>query len=694
MKNRFLFELGLEEIPADMIKPAAEQLRAAVGALLQDNALERESLEVFGAPRRLAFLIEGIADRQADREELILGPPKSVAFDAHGVAAPPALGFARKMGVPADQLKLVPTDRGEYVGVRRLLEGKRTTDILKEGLPRIIASISWPKNMYWQESRFRFVRPIRWLVALWNDEVIPVEFEGLTAGSTTRGHRFLGNSDVQLSSAQDYVARLREQFVLVDVDERAAKIKRELEQELPAGCRMVDDPDLLEQVAYLNEYPSVLLGGFNPEFLKIPQEILITVMRHHQKYFAVVGGDEALKPHFLTVLNTSGDPVGQIRLGHEKVLRARLEDAAFFWATDQKSRLEDRRPMLDSVLFQEKLGSYGAKTERVRQICGSLSKDESLERAALLSKCDLVTDMVREFPELQGVMGGLYARGEGEPESVWKAIYEHYKPVSLEDSSPGTENGALLSIADKIDTVVGCFGIGIIPSGSSDPFALRRQAQGIVKVLFDRRLDGLTLATLIDAAAANHKPTRPVEDVRRDVLDFLQARVRFVLQEQGIAVDALNAVMAVGVDSVHKTYRKAAALAEIRHEADFEALAIAFKRIKNILAKQEIGVDRVTENDLEHSSEKELFAVFAKLRPQVLEELQADDYGSALRRIATLRNPVDRFFDGVMVLTEDSRLRNNRLRLLFEISQLFLMIADISEIQESGDRGNREEAGA
>ncbi len=447
-------------------------------------------------------------------------------------------------------------------------------------------------------------------------------------------------------------------------------------------------------VAYLNEYPSVLLGGFNPEFLKIPQEILITVMRHHQKYFAVVGEDGALKPHFLTVLNTSGDPAGQIRLGHEKVLRARLEDAAFFWATDKKSRLEDRRSMLDSVLFQEKLGSYGAKTERIRQICRSLGGDEALERAAVLSKCDLVTDMVREFPELQGVMGGLYAREEGQPEDVWKAIYEHYKPMSLEDSSPATENGALLSIADKIDTVVGCFGIGIIPSGSSDPLALRRQAQGIVKILFDRRLDRLTLGALIDAAAENHKPGRPREQVRQEVLEFLQARVRFVLQEQGIAADVLNAVMAVGVDSVHKTYRKALALSEIRREADFEALAVAFKRIKNILAKQQIVTDKVIGADLEDSSEKDLHATFARLQPEVVKQLQADDYGSALRRIATLRGPVDRFFDGVMVLTDDSRLRNNRLRLLHEISQLFLSVADISEIQESGDRGSREEAGA
>jgi len=682
MKNKFLFELGLEEVPADMIEPAAAQLRKSVESLFEENQLAVEALETYSAPRRLAFLATGLPDRQPSREEVLLGPPVSVAF-RDGAPAPAAHGFAKKMQVAVEQLQVVKTEKGDYVAVKRTLEGRETPDILATELPGIIASISWPKNMYWQESRFRFVRPIRWLVALWNKQTVPVRFEGLASGAVTRGHRFLGRSDVLLKSAGEYLERLRENYVLADVEERQTKISRELERETPKGLKVISDPELLHLVCYLNEYPTVLRGSFNSEFLAIPQEVLITVMRHHQKYFSVADEKDALQPHFLTVLNTSGDPEGKIRKGHEKVLRARLEDAAFFWSTDLKTPLGGRLPQLDHVLFQEKLGSYRVKTERIRRLSALLDHGKDLETAASLSKCDLTSDMVREFSELQGVMGGLYAREEKYPESVWRAVYEQYRPTSLEDASPSTLTGALLALTDKLDSVVGCFAAGIVPTGSSDPFALRRQAQGLVKILFDHRLDQYPLPSLIEAARSVLKDQIPVSDqVVADVLAFLTGRVRFIFQEQGVPFDILNAVLAPGVGAVYQTWLKAQALMKMRGDADFEALAVAFKRVKNILAKQEIVLAAVSEAALEDPAEAELYRSFREIQPGLSAAAQAGDYESALRKIATLRGPVDRLFDAVMVMAEDARLRNNRLRLLFEISDMFLKIADISEIQE------------
>lgn len=672
----------MEEVPADMIEPAAEQLRKSVEALFEENQLTVKSLQVFAASRRLAFLASGLPDSQPAWEEVVLGPPVSVAF-RDGAPAPAAHGFARKMQASIEELQVVSTEKGEYLALKKTRPGRETPEILRDALPGIVASISWPKNMYWQESRFRFVRPIRWLVALWNDRVLPIEFEGLTAGAITRGHRFLGRSEICLDSPADYLPRLRENYVLADVEERRSKILRELERETPKDLKVIPDPSLIDLVCYLNEYPTVLRGTFSSDFLSIPQEILITVMRHHQKYFSVTDQNGSLQPYFLTVLNTKEDREGKIRKGHEKVLRARLEDAAFFWTTDRKVPLAVRTSQLEHVLFQEKLGSYLAKTERIAKLCSILSPgDDDLQTAARLSKCDLTTDMVKEFTELQGVVGGLYAREEGYPESVWRSIYEHYRPTSLEDASPTTRTGALLAIADKLDTVMGCFAVGIVPTGSSDPFALRRNAQGLVKILFDHRLDEYTLSKLLEAARSTLSAQLPVsEELTEQVREFLTRRVRFVLQDQGVPFDILNAVVAPGIQGVYQTWLKAQALMQMRGEADFEALAIAFKRVKNILTKQKIVLEAVSESDLEDLAEKDLYAGFREIEPIVSTAVQAGDYLTALRKIASLRSRVDRLFDAVMVLTDDARLRNNRLRLLFEISQTVWKIADISEIQ-------------
>ncbi|MCZ6878261.1 MAG: glycine--tRNA ligase subunit beta [Acidobacteria bacterium] len=678
-KNKFLFELGLEEIPADMISPALEQMCRSCEELLEGASLPFEAMQSFASPRRLALLLEGLPDRQPEREEVVLGPSQSVAYDQENKPTRAVEGFARKGGLAVVDLEMVETERGPYVGYRKKIPGKLLAEVLQEILPQVVTSISWPKNMYWRESRFRFIRPLRWCLALLNDQVLPLEFEGIRAGNVTRGHRFLGQPEIQLSEIDDYLEKLRKNYVLADVEERRVKITREIEGVLPEGLQILPDSHLMETVVHLNEYPTVICGSFSQAFLELPQEVLITVMRHHQKYFSVVNEAEEIQPYFLTVINTSGDPEGTIQKGHEKVLKARLEDAAFFWKADRKKRLEERVEALDNVLFQEKLGTYGAKTERLQRLCGELSEDPHLKTAARLCKTDLLSEMVREFPELQGVMGGVYAREEGYPEEVWKAIYEHYEPVSLEDASPSTELGAFLSIADKLDTIVGCFAIGIVPTGSSDPFALRRQAQALVKVLFDRRMDH-SLRYLVELTQKNFPAETQSQEVCEAVLDFLRRRVRFIFKEKGISYDVLNAVLAVEIHGVYDAYQRAESLSGIRGEEDFEALAIAFKRTKNILANQPIEVSEVNTESLIEPEERTLFRAYSEIRPKVDDNLKVGDYVSALRQIAGLRKSVDPFFDKVLVMAEDEKLRRNRLRLLHDISQLFLRIADISEI--------------
>jgi glycyl-tRNA synthetase beta chain len=516
-------------------------------------------------------------------------------------------------------------------------------------------------------------------VLLWNSDVVDFEFEGIRSSRSTQGHRFLHQDGVTVDRPEKYKDCLRESFVLVDPEERRSKIRRELEASLKPGLCVAADDELFEMVCNLNEFPSVLRGCFDKQFLNLPQEVLVTVMRHHQKYFSVVDAQGAIQPLFLTVVDTSGDPEGVIRKGHERVLKARLEDAAFFWKNDQNRSLDERYKSLDQVLFQNNLGTYFDKTQRIRAICRHLNQNADLDAAARLCKADLTTEMVFEMPELQGVMGGLYAREAGHPEAVWKAIYEHYRPQSMEDDVPETLHGALLSLSDKLDTIVGCFGMGVIPKGSRDPFALRRQAQGLVRILLEHRLD-FTLPDLVELAEAGFEATRFQPGGRAGILDFLCQRVVFVCREQGISYDVMNAVAAVGMDQVFRTYQRATALQEIRRQVDFEALAIAFKRVKNILSNQEFEKTPVVEQDLEDQSEQKLYRDLKQMKPEVRKALDESDYLGALKRIARLRRPVDAFFEEVLVLTEDARLRNNRLRLLHDISELFLEIADISEI--------------
>ena len=678
MKNRFLFELGTEEIPASMIAPAMEQLKSLFETRLRENRLSWERLQTWSTPRRLAVLVEGLPEKQEDQEEILTGPPASVAFDSNGSPTKAAEGFARKLDVPVDSLERISTDKGDYVSLRRVLKGRNTPEILAELMPAIITSLHWPKNMYWTKSRFRFIRPLRWLIALWNEQVVPFSFEGLESDRKSQGHRFLGRKEFEIDLPENYSALLKDNFVIADPEERRKIITEGLSRE--AGkLRLVPDEGLLETVIQLNEYPSVLLGEFDREFLKIPREVLVTVMRYHQKYFSLVDENGSLEPRFLTVINTDGDPTGEIRSGHEKVLQARLEDGAFFWKTDQNLKLEDRLSTLGTVLFQEKLGSYLDKTERIRKICGELDKSSNLATAARLCKTDLTAEMVRELTELQGIMGGLYAREEGYPEEVWRAVYEHYQPVTLEDTIPESRNGRLLSIADRLDTLAGCFSVDILPSGSSDPFGLRRQAQGLVMVLKALRL-GASIDELISVALANFpESSKNKEETSTQLKDFINQRIQFLLQRDGISLEVVRAVLSAGVSSVHDVWDRAVALHQIRTEPDFEALAASFKRSRNILA-QESTSGQVKAGLFEEEAEKELYKKYAEINPVILELVEKQEYLEALKTIASLRDSVDRFFDEVMVMVEDQDIRNNRLSLLRALTERVLSIADISEI--------------
>lgn len=687
MTNKFLFELGTEEIPAAMIEPAVGQLRSGFEKVLAAEEVAWERLSSFATPRRLAVLLEGLPERRPDREEVLFGPPRSVALDPEGRPTAAAAGFARKLGVEVERLELTRTEKGDYLALRRVLPGDPVPAILSRALSGIIASVSWPKTMVWTESRFRFIRPLRWFVCLWNDEVVPFVFEGVSAGRQSRGHRLIGSALVEIPDAGGYVESLRSAFVLADPAERRSRIEEGLRREAN-GMKLRRDEGLVDTVVHLNEFPSVIRGSFKPAYLEIPAEVLVTVMRFHQKYFSLLDEDGGLAPHFLTVVNTEGDPDGRIRRGHEKVLQARLEDAAFFWRTDRKLSLAERIDSLGHVLFQENLGSYLEKTRRLEWICGELLPDDNLREAARLCKVDLTTDMVREFTELQGVVGGLYAREEGRPAEVWKAIYEHYRPVSLEDDPPESLNGALLSVADRIDSVVGCFGVGLVPSGSSDPFALRRQAQGLIVLLLAKGVE-TPLRRLVDLALAGFPKFQNASEVRGQVLDFLYRRLHFVLQREGLPSDVLKAVLAVGVGSVPDARERARALAAIRNDADFEALAAAFKRIRNILAKSGEEPAAIDPGAFVEEGERSLHSALEGLRPRVEERLRRKDYLEALRMIAAFRGPVDRFFDDVLVMAEEVILRRNRLALLRAVSDLFLLIADVSEIvPEGGGKNN------
>lgn len=700
-----LLEVGTEEIPAGMLPKAELDLRTNLEKLLTAEYLfDGAEVATFSAPRRLVAWMRGLKEKQADVVNEVTGPPKSIAYDNVGEPTRAALSFAEKQGVQLSELYTVKTPKGEYLAAKQVRKGKASEQILKEILPRAIHDLAWPRSMTWLglESP-RFIRPIRWMVGVADGKPLKFSFAGVQASDTTYGHRFLGRGALRVKNFADYESKLRANGVIVRPGERSEKISKELAARCKRGGYQVhEDPDLLKLVTYLNEFPSVLEGDFDSAFLSLPDEILITVMRGHQKYFAVEKRSGQVAPHFLAVINLAKDPKGLVRAGHERVLRARLDDAQFFWEADQKCRLADYLPKLERVVYESRLGSYRDKVERVRTVARWLAEQwfnagivqahvAEVDRAAELSKCDLATEMVREFTELQGIVGGLYARAQGESDSVADAIYDHYRPAGLDDPIPRNLTGCAVAIADKLDSVVGCFAVGMVPTGSSDPFALRRAALGIVKIILDKKLP-VSLSQAVGAAAKAlllNPPKRGVTPAQEtQVLDFIADRAKFILRERDkFGYDEVNAVFRVGADDLVDAGKRLAALKSIRKSKNFEPLAVSFKRIRNILEKSNFKPEEgsaIQTDFFENSAERELFSAERAAAAKVQAEKRAGKYHEALEVIAGLRNAVDGFFEKVMVMAEKEAVRKNRLALLSEILREFTTIADFSELGGEG----------
>jgi glycyl-tRNA synthetase beta chain len=699
----FLLEIGTEEIPARMIQVASQELQKRIEELLAKNSLPHQGIKRSETPRRLALVASGIPATQPDVQEQLTGPATKVAYK-DGQPTPAAHAFAKKAGVDISQLQKLTTPKGEYLTASVMNKGKPAAQVLTELLPKEIASIYWPKNMYWRAGKpERFVRPVRWIVAMLDGEVIPLEFAGIKAGIQSRGHRILGPAQVSITSPSKYVETMQGAHVTVASGDREYKIRKALDAATRTvmGARWREDAELLKTVMNLTEWPSAILGSFDKEYLSLPEEVLVTVMRDHQKYFAVEDAAGKLAPHFLAVLNTDGDPDGLIRHGNERVLRARFNDARFFWDTDQKITLEQRVEMLSAVTFQKDLGNYYAKTGRVQKLATDIAmalrkaglavRADMVSEAARLSKTDLTTELVKEFTELQGIIGGLYAKVQGIPQSVADAIYDQYKPESTEDSAPRTLEGAVLSIADKADSIAGMFALGLVPSGSKDPFALRRQANGIVKTIVEHKLP-LSLSRLMAAAReqyagseAEKKFTLRDEAYAEAIRGFFRERLEFYLRDVlGLAYDVVNATLAAGADDVVDAVTRAQAVAKVRPSSDFESISVAFKRMKNILRQAaETNKKVATPFDsaaLKDAEEKKLADAVPGVAKKVKELSASRQYELALHEISRLRPPIDAFFDKVMVMVEDENLRAQRLGLLQTLVNEFSSIADFSEI--------------
>jgi glycyl-tRNA synthetase beta chain len=662
----FLLEIGVEEIPDWMIEPALEDLKTRFEKTLETAKLSGQVDWVDATPRRLVLKASGLVERQTDSEELVTGPPKSAGAGA-------AQGFAKKNSTTIDQLGTVTTDKGEYFSFKKQIVGRATAEILSEAIPGIITSLYFPKAMYWTgKGGVRFIRPIRWIVALLGIDIVSFEVAGIWSSNTTRGHRVLGSKDALTVAIDSYESVLRANYVIVKAAERRARIEAGL------GTDVQSDPELLNMLVFLTEWPTPIRGTFDGSFLELPKPILSTVMRHHQRYFAVRKPDGSLAPEFVAVTNTDGDPDGLIRQGNERVLRARFNDAQFFWKVDQQRKLADRVEDLKKVTFQAKLDkpTYWDKTQRVRALGRDLAVKASLkihiedvERAALLAKTDLTTEMVKEFTELQGIVGGIYALEQGEPETVAYAIAEHYKPVSMEDSIPPSIAGKFVALADKLDTLRQSFAIGLAPSGSKDPFALRRAAHGVIRIIAESPLH-LNLSDYVDGD--------------QTLIDFLNERLlHYLCEVKGFPYDEVKAVLAIPAPSIPDLIKRLRALNKVRKTPNFEPLAASFKRIKNIL-KQATSSGAAMPNSVDVS----LFAAEEEMKLYLgmthvskwLTFVSEDDYESQLREISELRPEVDTFFDKILVNDPDEKIRQNRLALLSSLLTEFSRIADFSEI--------------
>jgi glycyl-tRNA synthetase beta chain len=686
MASDFLLEIGTEEIPASYIQPALDSMATMISKFLSAQRIDHGTIRTMATPRRLVWVIKDVAEKQQAQTVEITGPPKDVAFDEAGNPTRAALGFARSQGVRPEELQVKQTSKGEYLIVSRHEAGAPTAELLSGALADLIGNIPFRKSMRWGDLKVTFARPIHWIVALLGQERVPFTYGNITSGSTSYGHRFMSPGPFEVSDINGYVDGLRERFVIVDIEERSRRIRQ-----IVAACadekngHIREDEDLLAEVAQLAEYPTAVCGSFDHHYLELPQEVLITAMRAHQRYFAVLDDAGKLMPYFVTVNNTLTRNPQVVALGNERVLRARLEDARFYYVEDQKVSLDDMVEELKEVVFHSKLGTSYEKVERFKALAEYLADQVAPEdkatvsRAAYLCKADLVTGTVSEFPELQGIMGRAYARLAKENEAVAQAIYEHYLPTHAGGQLPAAMAGSLVSIADKLDTVVGCFGVGQIPTGTADPFALRRQALGIIRIILEKDLS-ISLSDLISRAidGLDGKLTEPVEQTHQAVLEFFKRRLQHFLIGQGYPQNVVEAVLARHLDPLVETVAKMRTLESFKARQDFEPLLVTVRRVVNIL--KEPMDEPVAPARLANRAEKNLYENLIACEQDLEKPLAERDYHAVLNRLSQLKTPIDAFFDEVLVLDQDLALRQNRLALLTRIANLFQQMADFSRL--------------
>jgi glycyl-tRNA synthetase beta chain len=692
----FLLEIGTEEIPARFISDGANLLKDSIVRVFEDSGIGFGNISLYATPRRLAIVVDEVSEKQKDKKIEIPGPPKKISYDSEGRPTAAAIGFAKTHGIDVKKLKIINTDRGEYVASVIEQAGKKTKDVLAEVLPKILTSLHFPKTMRWGNGSMRFVRPIHWIAAIFGENIIPFKIDGLKSGNKTRGHRFMSKGEIKISKPSDYSRRLADSRVIADPCERKKRIldglrkiesvlRRTLKDESSGSFRVHADEELLDTVVYLTEYPTVILGNFDSKYLSLPKELLITVMKNQQKYFSTEDRNGSLLPHFIVVSNTDSKNSRIVKKGAERVIRARLEDAGFYFNEDKKIPLQDYVEKLKKVTFQEKLGSVYDKAERIASICSFMADilntqdREKIQRTAMLSKADLVTGIVREFPELQGYIGMIYAKESGEDNEVAAAIYEHYMPKFSGDTLPSNDTSALVSLADKIDNIASFFCVGLIPTGSEDPYGLRRQAMGILNILADRDYP-LSLDLLIDAALQglekhifSHESSVKKE-LSEQIMRFFIQRLEGILLGEGYSYDTVNSVLQattpIPAHNIRDIKKRINIISSMKKSQDFPDLLMAAKRVCNILANTKSP--KLKQDLLIEEPEKELFNAVNNTKDKLIET----DY----KALFELKDPINTFFDKVLVMDKRTEIKENRLALLQTVRGIFDSLGDFSKI--------------
>ncbi len=685
MSNYLLFEIGVEELPARFVSSTLDQIKNNLTKLFNEKRISFDNIQILGTPRRLTFVVDGISEKQSDLEEEVKGPAKKIALDADGNFTKPALGFMKSKGLKEEDVVFKVVGKDEYIFGTIRQAGKETSEVLKEVLPQAVKMVVFPKAMRWGGKNMRFARPIRWMVTLLNDNIVEIDLEGIKSSNITKGHRFLGKSEFEVNSLQDYFAKLEENYVILDQEKRKELIKNQcIEVAKSLGGEIEFDEDLLEEVTHLVEYPTAFYGEFDESYAKLPKEVVTTPMQQHQRYFPVLK-DGQLLPNFIAVRNGDDYRIDNVKKGNEKVLEARLADALFFYKEDTKRDLESYTEKLKSVVFQAKLGTIYDKSIRIEELSDKIlkllgldSESEDTRRAAKLCKADLVTGMVFEFTELQGIMGREYAKIGGENEVVSEAIFEHYLPRFAGDILPKTHAGVALSIADKLDSIAGFFAIGIQPTGSQDPYALRRQALGIINILMDSKLD-VELKELALLALENYTNIEfNKEEVLSHMMEFFKERIKNLFRELGIRYDVIDAVLSSKIDDISDMYARAIELNNWLQKDELVEMLTAFNRVSTLAQK---SVSSTVDKDLlKEEAEIKLYNEFNDTKDKVKELLNQKKYSESLDCFASLRPSIDSMFDSVMVMDKDEAIKNNRLGLLKQIYDTMLSICDLSKI--------------